>query len=221
MKEYQKIPAIFKRDDKAKMTTEYVSDEIKYLADNQWEFTEKLDGTNVRIHYDGHRIELGGRTDKAQFQGELKEYLESIFLTPEMEELFEQNFGDKDVILFGEGIGYKIQFGDKNVYLPGKEVKFILFDVMINDLYLSKENMRQIGEQLGLETVPIIDSSATLLDACLFVKSHPLSVYAKKSGIEQEMEGLVGTPKVPLCDRRGNRIIVKIKYRDLKDLELC
>jgi hypothetical protein len=33
------------------------------------------------------------------------------------------------------------------------------------------------------------------------------------------MEGIVGTPSVPLYDRRGNRIITKLKIKDFEDLE--
>ena len=28
---------------------------VEYLKDNDWIFTEKIDGTNVRVHWDGHK----------------------------------------------------------------------------------------------------------------------------------------------------------------------
>jgi len=39
--------------------------EIGYLADFEWHFTEKVDGTNIRVHWDGHKVEFGGRTERA------------------------------------------------------------------------------------------------------------------------------------------------------------
>ena len=39
---------------------------VEFLKDNQWNFTEKIDGTNIRVHWDGHKVMFGGRTDNAQ-----------------------------------------------------------------------------------------------------------------------------------------------------------
>ena len=50
MKEYQKIPTVYKRaTDGSKRIKEgdYCSREVEYLADNNWFFTEKIDGTNT------------------------------------------------------------------------------------------------------------------------------------------------------------------------------
>jgi hypothetical protein len=53
MKEYHKIQTIFKRDmtNKAKSLFEgrWTMPEFEYLANNTWVFTEKVDGTNIRV----------------------------------------------------------------------------------------------------------------------------------------------------------------------------
>ena len=59
-----------------------------------WEFTEKVDGTNIRVHWDGHTVEFGGRTDKAQIPKPLLERLETLFGGYENEQIFEQKFAD-------------------------------------------------------------------------------------------------------------------------------
>lgn len=66
----------------------------------------------------------------------------------------------------------------------------------------------------GIKVVPIV-GEGTLWEAVAFVKDHPMSTIAEK---EHEMEGLVCRPAVELKNRRGERIIVKIKYEDFKEL---
>jgi hypothetical protein len=66
----------------------------------------------------------------------------------------------------------------------------------------------------GIKAVPIV-GGGSLEDAVNYVKKHPDSVIAEDV---REMEGIVCRPAVELRDRRGNRIIVKIKYEDIKEL---
>ena len=53
MKEYHKIQTVFKRDPATKIKTlldvDWSQDAFGYLADNEWVFTEKVDGTNIRV----------------------------------------------------------------------------------------------------------------------------------------------------------------------------
>lgn len=207
MKEYNKIETVYERDvDGSKKLIEgkYRNETVEFLANNKWIFTEKIDGTNIRIHWDGHRIEFGGRTDKAQIPQHLLSKLSETFMNNETEELFEQKFGEKEVILFGEGYGIKIQNGGKY----RSDVGFILFDVMIGDNYLSRENAEDIAKCFNLEIVPII-MCGTIQEAVDFVRSKPSSTIGTAN-----MEGLVGKPAVEVRDRCGNRIIVKIKVCD-------
>ena len=64
MREYHKIETVFNRStdgDKRLIWGDYRNETVKYLADNIWQFTEKIDGTNIRIHWDGHNVEIGGK----------------------------------------------------------------------------------------------------------------------------------------------------------------
>ena len=128
MKEYTKISNVFQFDEKAR-TIVGMTDLYQSLNNIQWIGTEKVDGTNIRVHWDGHRVTFGGRTDKADIQRELMDYLTDLFCSQEMEYVFEQIFEDKDVTLYGEGYGAKIQSGGD--YSPTQ--KFILFDIEIDD----------------------------------------------------------------------------------------
>lgn len=166
--------------------------------------------TNIRVHWDGHKVEFGGRTDRAEIPKPLLEKLEELFSGHENEEIFEQKFGENEVILFGEGYGPKIQNGG----LYRDDVSFILFDVQVGDLWLERKNVEDIAKTFNIDIVPIIFED-TLTKAIEYVKTNPDSIVAKNGA---KMEGLVGRPKVELLDRRGNRLIVKVKWEDMKDL---
>lgn len=208
MKEYHKIDTVFERDTngtKKLIDGKFRSDTVEFLANNKWIFTEKIDGTNIRIHWDGHAVTFGGRTENAQIPSHLVNKLQTIFLNDETEQLFEQVFGEKEVILFGEGYGTKIQKVGSQ-YRP--DVGFILFDVAVGDVYLQRENVENIAQTFGLEIVPIV-LTGTISEAVTFVKSKPDSTIGTA-----KMEGVVGHPAVEIFDRSGKRVIVKIKAKD-------
>lgn len=211
MIEYNKIETVYERDiDGSKKLIEgkFRNKTVEYLANNEWVFTEKIDGTNIRIFWDGHKITFGGRTERASIPSHLVNKLTELFLNNETEELFEQKFGKTEVMLFGEGYGAKIQNG--GAYRP--DVSFILFDVMINGNYQPRESVEDIAKCFNIEIVPII-LRGTIAEGVEFVKTNPQSTI----GVAL-MEGLVGRPAVEIHDRCRNRIIVKIKARDFKEI---
>ena len=209
MKQYEKIETVFCRDTngtKRLVLNDYRNPTIAYLKDNMWLFTEKVDGTNIRIHWDGHKVEFGGRTDKAQIPGPLLNKLNEMFMTTEAEELFEQTWGDKDVILFGEGYGPKIQNGGNY----RSDVSFILFDVLVGNNYQEREWVEKTAQMFNIDVVPIV-LTGTIQDGIDYVMKHPRSTMGTAM-----MEGVVGRPMIELRDRRGERVIVKIKWEDFK-----
>lgn len=208
MQNYHKIETVFVRDTGGtkKLIEGIFRDEaVKFLANSEWDFTEKIDGTNIRIYWDGYKISFAGRNEKSKIPENLLKKLENTFLNSETEELFEQIFGEKEVIFFGEGYGGKIQKIGKEYR---HDVGFILFDVMINGNYQNRKNVEKIAECFNLEIVPIV-LKGTIYQAVDFVKSKPKSTIGTAF-----MEGVVGRPKVELQDRTGKRIIVKIKSAD-------
>ena len=105
MVEYIKIETPFERDvDGTKKLIEgkYRNETVEYLKDNVWQFTEKVDGTNIGIYWDGHKVTYQGRTERAQIPAHLINKLTEMFGGDINEELFEQKFGNMKVILFGE-----------------------------------------------------------------------------------------------------------------------
>ena len=79
MTEYTKIETVFERDTEGtKKLIEGVfrSSTVEYLKDNEWIWTEKIDGTNIGVIWDGHRVSFQGRTEKAVIPKPLLKSLE-------------------------------------------------------------------------------------------------------------------------------------------------
>lgn len=205
--EYTKIPNIYKREEYGKnklIEGEYSTPELEYLADNKWVWTEKVDGTNIRVMWDGHAVSFGGRTERAQIPAHLVNKLNELFGGTNKEEVFEQKFGETPVILFGEGFGEKIQNGGGK-YGP---VNFILFDVFCGGMWLKRDSVEDIAQTFNIGCVPIV-GEGNLHEAVEYIRKHPKSTLK-----DDELEGIVCRPANELADRRRNRIIVKIKCRD-------
>lgn len=209
LKEYHKIETLFERDEKTKKLIEgkYHNKTVEFLKDLRWQFTEKIDGTNIRIYWDGHRVSFYGRTDKAEIPAKLLNRLNELFNGEVNEQLFEQKLGETEVVLVGEGYGAKIQ-GCGSLYRQDQD--FILFDVMIAENWQSRESVEDIASYFNIDTVPIV-LEGTIQEAVDYVKTKPKS----KIGIANS-EGIVGRPVVEMQDRCGNRVIVKIKVRDFE-----
>lgn len=214
MKIYHKIQSIYKRDPATKFKTflegDWSVDAFGILQDIEWSFTEKVDGTNIRIGFDGEQVSFGGRSDNADIPQPLLEYMTETF-TPES--IVKGLSGPATLI--GEGYGGKIQKGSGYQ----QEQRFILFDVFIEPsednplgIWLEREAVESIAEGLGIPVVPVL-FKGPLLDGVEYVQNEVPSLIAKDHVI---MEGVVARPTYELRDRLGRRIITKIKVRDYK-----
>lgn len=209
MSEYHKIQSIFKRDMNSKRKTliegDWTLPEFEYLADNTWTFTEKVDGTNIRVIFKEGNVTFGGRTEDAQIPAQLVQRLNERFL-PLAANLAEI-FPDGDTVLYGEGYGAKIQKVGVN-YRPDQD--FVLFDVRVGKWWLQRDDVHDVAQKLGIDVVPVI-GEGTLYDAVSWAKLGIKSAWG-----DFEAEGIVARPKTELNTRSGNRLIAKIKCRDFK-----
>jgi ATP-dependent RNA circularization protein (DNA/RNA ligase family) len=213
MRTYEKIQTLYERDtegSKKLLIDKWRSPEVEMLKDIPWDWTEKIDGTNVRVYWDGHSVSFGGRTNNSSIPAELMNRLFSLFGGETNAQLFEQTFGDREVILYGEGCGRKIQAVGSQYYPDS--VEFLLFDLMVGGNYQPRDSVERCARTFGVHAVPFI-KQGTLDEAVEFVRSNPDSRIGTA-----KMEGLVCRPVHELQDRCGNRIIVKIKYKDFKDM---
>lgn len=218
MNKYHKIQGLYKRDMNKNSPNyskfilgQYSIPEFELLKDIKWVWTEKIDGTNIRvcIYPLNEGIGFQGRTDKAEIPNHLLNKLKEIFTKDKIFSLFVSNeeMENLDICLYGEGYGYKIQSGSKYMKDP-KEVDFILFDVKIGNVWLKRESVEEIAKKLNLKIVPVV-GEGTIDESIAFVKKGSKSTFG-----DFIAEGLVIRPKYELKDRMDRRIITKIKYKD-------
>jgi len=203
---------MFKRDMTKKgqmLMGEWTLPEFEWLKDNQWVFTEKVDGTNIRVMWDGERVSFNGKTDNAQLHTDLIRALQEMFETLSKRQLFQEIFvpaedGKVEVCLYGEGYGAGIQKG--GCYRDDKS--FVLFDVLIGGLWLQRKDVEDIAQKLGIDVVPVI-GEGTLEEGIELVRKGFKSQWG-----DFVAEGIVARPATELRTRRGDRLITKIKHRD-------
>ena len=203
---YHKIQTVFLRDPDTKfktlLTGMYSKEEFSFLTNNLWVFTEKVDGTNIRVMWDGETVIFGGKTDNAQLFAPLVKRLQEQFPSKNMANAFDRG----DVILYGEGFGAKIQKGGGNYISDG--VDFVLFDVNVGGIWLDRKNVEDIASKLNCLIVPIV-GTGTLKEGIAMTANGFDSTWG---GFKAE--GLVMRPIIELKNRTGERIITKIKCKD-------
>ena len=233
---YHKINSIQKRvldgPDKGHFTGEWSDPNFEELQDLHWVCREKIDGTNIRIHVQSDpeqsvehtdnplKVSIGGRTDNAQIPKPLLQRLyDLVGILPAVDgmvnpdqtfdnfrSVFDQGALETGVTIYGEGYGAGIQKGGG--YGP---VDFIVFDVRIGGMWLNEESITGIAASLGLNRVPVYEQIQTLRDAISIVSRGTLLSHWAEYG---EAEGIVAIPVSGILDRRGNRIIAKVKGVD-------
>ena len=209
---YPKIYAPFMRftEGPARNTldkTRWYCPEFEGLKDVPWVWTEKIDGTNIRVLWDGHRVVIGGRTATAQLNWQLVDFLTTTF----PEELFEQHFKDTKAVLFGEGFGAGINNGGS--YSETKN--FALFDVAVADnnhplghWWLEPNAVFDVSEEMGCSIVPYIGTFNVEMAIGVVEDGMP-SFYGNFPA-----EGIVGRPLGGYLSRKAQRILMKVKGRD-------
>ncbi len=212
---YPHIDSIYKRNMNTGefITGEWACTEFEYLANNNWIWTEKVDGTNIRVIWvpDGFDtsatdlhwgVQFKGKTDKADIPKHLLAKLTEIFTPDKFVSAFAKT---PPICLYGEGFGAKINSGE-NYIKDG--VDFVLFDCRINNWWLRRNDVEGISEALGIQCVPTI-GGGSLFEAISLVRSGFTSRWGNFIA-----EGLVIRPPLELRNRSGQRIITKIKHKD-------
>ena len=131
--------------------------------------------------------------------------------------LFDQDFlagkltenGYSPCVIYGEAYGGKCQ-GMSAVY--GKELRFVVFDVKMNESWLAVPDMDNMATALGLEVVPYrkVPAVIDVLDA----ERDRISEVAMRRGCfgpDKLREGIVIRPLIELKKNNGERVIAKHK----------
>jgi len=211
--EYPKIETLFGRDENFRVDPSQLKKPV-FAMFKQWEVTEKIDGTNMRVTLiEGEdKIKIDGRTDRASIPGDLFRYMVDTFPVQAVQDMMDlKGAGWEKVVLYGEGYGAGIQKG--GCYRNDKA--FRLFDVLVADKWwLDWKAVEQVAEVLGIKTAPYL-GSWTFDEIIERVKVGVPSVVAKEESNQDVIaEGIVARPIETLFDKKGNRVILKLKTKD-------
>lgn len=167
---------------------------------------EKLHGDSANVSWDMMDGDRGGEfkldpggVSPARFAGlfEAEKLRESLIA-----------LGQPEVTVYGEAYGGSVH---KMSYLYGKDLRFIVFDVLIGGVFLNVPNAEDVAKKLGLEFVAYerIPATVEAIDA----QRDADSVQAVRNGIGpgHKREGVVLRPLIELRKNNDERIICKHK----------
>lgn len=204
--EYHKIDTLFERDERTFVVNPSRLKKPVIGTIREWEVTEKIDGTNVRVMLSREgEVVFGGRSNNAQLPADLVQYLMRTFPAERLREVFWIDGKPTAAVLYGEGYGAGIQKG--GVYRLDKA--FILFDVLVDGKWwLDRAAVFDIAGKLRIDIVPLL-GTWTLGEIAENVRAGMPSAIGRCPS-----EGIVARPIETLYDKRGERLIIKLKTRD-------
>jgi len=238
MEKYPKIYTIFKRDENnRKLVTPLINDQLEIKGLNLIRdiiVEEKVDGTNACLLLGYDEKDIGFYWRYFSRNNEIREIdimyirdtLDKVVDFKLLEEWYLKNFVQipkkdnndtyfPEIRIFGEVYGDKIQ---KTNYLPKGERDFVVFDIKINQSWLSIKVRNEICRNLNLKIVPkicILDRFPSFEECYnLLAVKYPKSIVAEKNGLEMYLEGFILRPKINLYVAPNRRILGKIKRKD-------
>ncbi len=189
---------------------EYSKEEYSTLKENDWVWTEKIDGMNCRIICDpeyvnrkgvvSYNVLLQGRENNSMFPSGLVERFIN-WRDAELKNIAE-DFPD-GAVFYGEGVGPDIQ-GNKY-----EEFGIIIFDIKVGKWWIKALDVNPIAAKYNLRSpIPFVATIKQVIEN-VEISPCPTSRYTSFG-----IEGFVGKPLGGLMDRGGDRIITKIKVKD-------
>lgn len=219
MEKYPKIETLYDRD----KTTFHVTKELRmqeFGLVHTWHVTEKIHGTNIRIQWDGEKIQFAARASEnvGYIPKELLQHLTETFTEEKLTAVF-GCLGDEansssfaTVTLYGEGCGPGIQKGGGNY---AKEKTFVLFDVLVGQYWLEPESITDVATKLSIKQVPFLGILG--LDDIHYLCAAGLrSKLARDNDAEHyhPAEGIIARTVPGLFTRYGSRLMFKLKTAD-------
>ena len=167
---------------------------------------EKIEGTSAHIAWkDGKVRFFSGGSNHQNFVGLFdEEVLVNLFTA----------LGHDKVMVYGEAYGGKIQ---KMRETYGPDLKFVAFDVRIDETWLNVPNAEDVVNKLGLEFVHY-EKVSTELES-VNAQRDADSVQAIRNGIGpgKMREGVVLRPLEELVKSNGSRLIAKHKRDEFRE----
>lgn len=174
---------------------------------------EKIHGTSAHLKYT-RRQASDVEKDITFFAGGCShENFLKLFNEDNLRKAFE-SLGLLEVTVFGEAYGGKLQ-GMSGTY--GKELKFIAFDVKIEDNWLSVPQAEDVCKALGIEFVHYVKISTDLAE--IDKQRDAESIQAIRNGIGpgKKREGVVLRPPFEVKKNNGERVLSKHKGEEFAE----
>jgi len=186
---------------------------------------EKVHGTSAHISLKETGITAiqNGVTEHHDFVdvtffsgGEKHARFVSLFDKAKLLEAFKaQGFPKGEIVtVYGEAYGGSQQ-GMSATY--GKDLKFVVFDVKVGNVWLSVPQAEDVAKKLGLEFVYYtrIPTTVEALDAARDADSQ--QAIRNGMGAGKKMEGVVLRPIIEVTLNNGNRVITKHKRDEFRE----
>ena len=161
---------------------------------------EKVHGTSAHVTWDGSKLIFFSGGEK--YDNFIK------FFDLEKLDFNFRDLGINKITVYGEAYGGKCQ-GMKDTY--GPDLRFIAFDVNIDDKFINIPDAEEIATKLGLEFVPYkkITADISSIDA----ERDAFSIVAIRRGMgeNKRREGVVLRPIIEVTKNNGERVCAKHK----------
>jgi len=232
MKPYSSIETLYVR---SKETNKLDFSQIRspeWEAVRDWCFTEKVDGTNIRVIVTNQDITVKGRSDNATLPPGIKDAVFAMFNHERIIEHFKEGKpnailpDDWCVTFYGEGYGPGIKGSDPMQYKPqGAKKGFRCFDIKFggpeSNHWCDIEQWQYLCINLGILPVNLIGWYSEPLPTGRDAAYNMMQTYLPRSycaledgGTQEHGEGFVARPEYPLFNRWGERLIFKLTRRE-------
>lgn len=167
---------------------------------------EKIHGTSAHILYKDKKVHY--------FSGGAKyEHFVGLFDEQSLYTKFDDMGRDK-IVIYGEAYGGKMQ-GMSGTY--GKEMKFVVFDVKIDDYWLSVPQAEEVAKTFGLEFVHYVKIPADIESINRERDADSVQAIRNGMGEGKKREGIVLRPLVDWRKNNNQRVIAKHKREDFSE----
>lgn len=166
---------------------------------------EKIHGSSAHISF--NLIE----PNKINYHsgGEKNTKFVALFDQQKLLEVF-PNFGVSKIVVFGEAYGGVMQHMS---HTYGKELKFIVFDIRMDDNWLNVPNAESVAKTLGLEFVYYEKISTSLEEIDKQRDADSVQAVRNGMGTGHKREGVVLRPLIELTKNNGERVCAKHKIK--------
>lgn len=200
---FPKVRTLYLKDDKEKVIEGvYSSVTFRYLANNEWKFTEFISGINVCISRERGYIIFTPKDPKAKISLDLMNYITSLHLG--------ESSALAEILSTGDDGIYAVLTEEypNNTLMYYKKSKILIYGLYKDGAWVSRCTLLSMTGSLGMNTT-VIHREGTLREMTKDVKKRTGSKYG--TGLAQ---GIVAMPVVPIYDSHGCPVMVSLKRDD-------